>query len=94
MAKLTREEVLHIASLIKVKIDESEVEWYQDQLGKVIDYLEVFDDLDLSDVEPTLQVTGLKNVFRNDEVGESLPKEKVFLNRNDRDGYFEVEKVI
>lgn len=94
MAKLTEEEVRHIAGLIKVEIEESEIPWYQDQLGKVIDYLEVFDDLDLTDVKPTSQVTGLVNVFRNDEVGESLSKENVFLNRTDHDGYFEVEKVI
>jgi len=34
----------------------------------ILGYVEQLDELDTSDVTPAYQVTGLKNVFRNDEV--------------------------
>jgi len=72
MSNLSREEVRHIAKLARLKLTEEEVEKFQQQLSEVLDYIEVLNELETKDIEPTAQVTGLENVFREDEVTPSL----------------------
>jgi len=40
----------------------------QADLGNILGYVELLNNLDTSDVEPTYQVTGLQNVWREDKV--------------------------
>jgi len=65
---LTKEEVLHVAKLAKFDLSEAEVEKFRLQLSNVLDLFKKIDDVELKDIEETSQVTGLKNVLRNDEV--------------------------
>ncbi|MFH1767013.1 MAG: Asp-tRNA(Asn)/Glu-tRNA(Gln) amidotransferase subunit GatC [Patescibacteria group bacterium] len=69
--KLSKEEVLKIAKLAKLKLIDAEVIKYQEQLSDVLSYVQKLNELDTADVLPTLQVTGLKNVFRDDKVDKS-----------------------
>lgn len=92
---LSKEDVLKVADLIKIKIKSEEIEKYQSQLSTVLDYLEVFDELDTSKTKITSQVTGLTNVMRNDEVEESLSRELALKNaKTTKDGYFVVKRVV
>jgi len=72
ISNLTKEEVKHIANLAKLKLTDGEVEKFQQQLSEVLDYMEVLNEVDTKDIEPTAQVTGLENVFREDEAFPSL----------------------
>ncbi len=92
--KLEKEDIQKLANNIRLRIEEDDIEWYKGQLEKVLSYLEVFDEIDTETIEQTSQVTGLKNVFREDVVEPSFGYEQVFLNRKDHDGYFVVNKVI
>lgn len=93
--KLSREDVLHVARLIRIYISEKEIEKYQSQLNTVLDSLEVFREIDTDGVDITAQVTGLTNVFREDEIGQSLTQDEALQNRPDsNEGFFEVKKVI
>lgn len=93
--QLTKEEVLHVANLIKIRLKQEEVSRYQDQLTTVLDSLDVFNELDTKDVKITSQVTGLTNVFREDEPEESLSQDDALSNaKNKAGGYFVVKKVI
>lgn len=67
MAKLTRDDVLKLASLSKLKLSEEEIERFQTELSNILDYVEQLDKADVSGLEPTYQITGLKNVMREDE---------------------------
>lgn len=95
MTKLTPEDVAKIANLIRIKINDAEIESYRSQLETVLDYLEMFGELDTKDVEITSQVTGLKNVLQDDEPRESLPQSEALKNANkSENGYFVVSKVL
>lgn len=67
MAKLTRDAVLKLAQLSRLKLTDDEIERLRQELSSVLDYVEMLDKVDVGDLEPTYQVTGLKNVMREDE---------------------------
>lgn len=66
--KLTRDQVIHVAKLARLGLTEKEVEKFQKELSNILDYVEILSEVDTKGVEPTAQVTGLKNVTRKDEV--------------------------
>lgn len=68
MSKLTREEVLKLARLARLELSEEEVEKYSDELGTIMDYFKLLDEADITGLEPTSQVSGLVNQFREDDV--------------------------
>lgn len=68
MTKINREDVLHLAQLSSLKLDDSEIDNLQADIGNILNYVDKLDGLDTSGVEPTYQVTGLSNVWRDDEI--------------------------
>ena len=92
---ITREEVLHIAKLARLRLTDEEVELFQEQLGKILEYFRKLEELDTEDVEPLKHVVPAANVFRADTPGESLTPEEALRNApKRRDDYFEVPRVI
>jgi len=92
---ISREEVLHIAKLAKLKLSEEEVELFQEQLGKILEYFHRLEEVDTAGVEPLKHVVATQNIFREDEPQESVPPEEVLRNApKRRDDYFEVPQVI
>ncbi len=80
MAKLSKEEVKHVAHLARLAITEEEAEKFADQLGKITEFAEQLNELDTTNVEPTSHVLPLVNVLREDVAKEGLAREKVMLN--------------
>jgi aspartyl-tRNA(Asn)/glutamyl-tRNA(Gln) amidotransferase subunit C len=68
MTQISREDVLHLAQLSSLKLSDSEIDGLQSSIGDVIAYVEKLSKLDTTNVEPTYQVTGLQNVWRDDSV--------------------------
>lgn len=68
MAQLSDDEVRHIANLARLKLSDAEVKKFAKELTSILQYIEVLNELNTDDVEPTAQVTGLTNVFREDVV--------------------------
>jgi aspartyl-tRNA(Asn)/glutamyl-tRNA(Gln) amidotransferase subunit C len=68
MSNLTREDILKLARLARLDVTDAEVEEYSRELTEVLQYVEHLNDIDIDGLEPTLQVTGLTNVTREDEV--------------------------
>jgi aspartyl-tRNA(Asn)/glutamyl-tRNA(Gln) amidotransferase subunit C len=91
---ISREEVLHIAKLAKLKLTEEEIELFQEQLGQILSYFRKLQELDTSAVEPLKHVPTLGSAWREDEPRESLPPEEALKNAPKRRGdYFDVPKV-
>lgn len=57
-----------LATLANLKLTTDEAKKLQAQLTQILDYMKILEKVDTSKVEETSQVTGLENVFRNDEV--------------------------
>jgi len=94
---ITSETVSHIAKLANIPITEAE----KDELAKgFTTTMKVVDELfavDVANVEPTHQVTGLENVFREDEVNPTrmfTQKEALANGKRTHNGFFVVNQVI
>jgi aspartyl-tRNA(Asn)/glutamyl-tRNA(Gln) amidotransferase subunit C len=95
MMKISREEVLHIAALVRLGLDENEIDNFRNQLSDILDNFEILKQLDTSNLAPTAQSISISNVFRTDEAADSYPVNKILENAPDRDGdYFKVQSVL
>ena len=68
--QLSKEEIKYIANLARLELTEEELEKYGGQLSAVLDYIDQLKEVDTAGVEPTAQVTGMKNIFREDKAEE------------------------
>ncbi len=68
MTHLTKAEVEHIATLARLQLSPEETEKMTKDLGSILHYVDVLQEVNVDGVEPTAQVTGATNVFRADEV--------------------------
>lgn len=83
------------AYLAKLEFTDNEKKALQAQLNQIVTYVEKLNELDTDDVEPTLHVLDMKNVFREDVVKSSMSQEDVLKNApRQKHGYFSVPKVI
>lgn len=70
MTQISRDDVLKLASLSGLQLDEDEIDGLRADIANILAYVEQLDELDTSQVEPVYQVTGLENVYRNDTVDQ------------------------
>lgn len=68
MTQISRDDVLHLAQLSSLELNENEINGLQVDIGNILGYVEQLNKLDTSGVEPTYQVTELSNVWRDDKV--------------------------
>jgi aspartyl-tRNA(Asn)/glutamyl-tRNA(Gln) amidotransferase subunit C len=92
--RIEREQVEHVARLARLGITEAEVEIFSRQISAILEAMDVLNELNTEEVEPTAQVTGLENVMRDDVVRPSLPQAAVLANAPRAEaGYFRVQAV-
>ena len=77
MTTISTSDIQHLASLSSLALTDDEVDGLRQDLENIIGYIEQLGGLDTSGVEPTYQVTGLENVWREDEVQPGIPAEKL-----------------
>jgi len=93
--KITKEEVVHVASLARLNLDDEAIDLYTKQLGDILTYMDTLNRVDTRDVPPTSHAIFINNVFREDEVEPSVPEERALANAPEsEDGSFVVPKVI
>ena len=85
---LTRDNVLKVAELGRLNLSDAEVEQFTRQLGQMLDYVAVLDELDVSQVQPMAHVADVANVFRDDVAGTPLTREQALSNAPKTDGKF------
>ena len=83
--KLSREEVVHIAALARMGMNEADIEKAREQLSNILENFEVLKEVDTTDVSPTAQSISLQNVMRDDISAPSLPAEDIMANAPDRE---------
>jgi aspartyl-tRNA(Asn)/glutamyl-tRNA(Gln) amidotransferase subunit C len=96
MADLTREDVLKLARLARLELTEEEITAFQKELSEILEYVAQLESADVSGLQPTSQVTGLKNVMREDEVidyGVSA-QDLLALAPKKQDGHVKVKRMI
>jgi len=96
MSKLSRGDVLKLAALSRLKLTDEEIEKFRGELSEILGYVEVLDGVDTAGLEPTYQLTGLKNVSRKDETRDYGYKTAALLKNAPaiQDGQFKVGRVL
>ena len=75
--RLTRDEVAHLAHLSRLAVTDEELDLFAGQLGAVLDAVAQVGRADVADVAPTTHAVPMTNVFREDAVRPSLPRDAV-----------------
>jgi aspartyl-tRNA(Asn)/glutamyl-tRNA(Gln) amidotransferase subunit C len=92
---IEKKTVEYVAELSRIKLDEAQTELMQDELGKIIEYMEILKSVDTEGIEPLSHVFSMTNVLRADEVHEHFPRELLLENAPDRtEGAFVVPKAV
>lgn len=96
MAKLSREDVLKLARLARLKLSDEEIERFQNEISAVLGYVEQLHNAELVDIEPTYQVTGLKDITRPDVVKDYGTSPQVLLKNAPatENGYIKVKRML
>jgi aspartyl-tRNA(Asn)/glutamyl-tRNA(Gln) amidotransferase subunit C len=77
-----------------LRLSPAELEKMRDQLSNILDHFQMLQQIDVSTVPPTAQVTDLVNVLREDEIRPSLPREQALANAPEQqDGMFRVRAI-
>lgn len=93
--KLSREDVLHIATLCRLGVTEADVDKFREQLSNIMENFDALQKVDTTDVPPTAQSIPLQSVMRTDEIAPSLHQEDVLANAPRREGdFFRVKAVL
>ncbi|MGY0394218.1 Asp-tRNA(Asn)/Glu-tRNA(Gln) amidotransferase subunit GatC [Fusobacterium sp.] len=92
---LTREEVLNVAKLARLKFQPDEIEKFQIELNDILGYIDMLNEVETEEVTAMTQVNSQVNNLREDVVKESLTVEKALSNAPDSgDGAIIVPKVV
>ena len=70
MSTITTDDVRHLAQLSNLQLSDDEIISLQGDIANILNYIDQLGELDTSGVEPTYQVTGLENVWRDDTVDD------------------------
>jgi len=91
---MKKKTVKHVALLANLKLSEKEIKKFQQQLSEILDYVDQLNKLNTKGIEPTSQVTGLENVFREDEPRPSLSQEEVLSGTKSKEkGLFKIKAI-
>lgn len=92
---LTKEAVERVAHLSRLEFTEEELEKQFEQLGSIIEMMDSLSEIDTTEVTPLNHVMDIHNVFREDEVHESMGAEKVLANApEENENMFQVPKIV
>ena len=96
MSKLSREQILKLATLSRLRLTDDEIAKYKKDLSSILDYVERLEAADTKGLEPTYQVTGLLNRTREDVVvaQQATPDELLKRVPRTHDRYIKVGRMI
>lgn len=93
--KVSKEDLLHIAKLADLKIEENEVEEYLKNLRDILEFTNVINNVNTNNINETIGSTNNINIFRKDDIKEFEDKEALLQNAPEKeDNMFKIPKVI
>lgn len=93
--QVSKEELLHIADLASLKIEESEVENYLLNLQDILNFANIVNKADVDGLDVTIGSNEAHNVFRKDEVKVFKDTESLLQNAEEKEqNMFKIPKVI
>ena len=93
--KITKDEVIHVADLARLDLDEASIDTFARQIGIILEYVETLNQVDTEGVRPTSHAIFLTNAFRQDNEKGHLSMDTALSNAPEKEnGAFVVPKVI
>jgi aspartyl-tRNA(Asn)/glutamyl-tRNA(Gln) amidotransferase subunit C len=87
--------VKKIGRLARIRIEESEVGKYQDELNAILGFVEQLGEVDVSGVEPMTSVTPMTLRRRDDKITDGGYADRIVANAPlSEDNFFMVPKVV
>jgi aspartyl-tRNA(Asn)/glutamyl-tRNA(Gln) amidotransferase subunit C len=83
---LIADQVRKVAKLARLQLSEADVARFTQQLGQVLGYVEMLNELNTDGVEPLAHPLEIQNVLREDVPVPSLPREAALSNSPKSDG--------
>ncbi len=92
---INKDTIKYVAKLSRIELEESTLEDFTSQIGRILTYIEKLNQLDTENTVPTSHAVELKNVFRKDENTPSLENQAALSNAPEQEnGHFKVPKII
>ena len=92
---ITDKTVEEIAHLARLQFEGEEKEAIKKDLNRILDFMEVLNEVETSNVEPLIYMTDETNIMRKDEVKTTITQAQALKNAPDKDSdYFKVPKVL
>lgn len=92
---ITDDTINYVAALAKLDLSSEEKEKAKKDLGSIIEYMEVMNELNTDNIEPMTHVFPIRNVFREDKVTNEPNRDILLSNAPvSKDGCFKVPKTV
>lgn len=92
---VSKEELLHIANLANLTLEENETDKYLGNLQDILNFADVVNTAPVENLDITIGTNEAKNIFRKDEVKIFEDTESLLQNAPDKDqNMFKIPKVI
>jgi aspartyl-tRNA(Asn)/glutamyl-tRNA(Gln) amidotransferase subunit C len=92
---ISKQDVMYVANLARLTLDDASIDTFADQLGKILDYVDSLSQVDTTGVAPTNHAILLNNAFRDDEPKQQPGTDAALENAPDKEsGQFVVPKII
>ena len=93
--KISEDVIIHIAKLADLNLKPEEVSKYAGDLEEILNFAEIINNVDTSNIDETIMTNQNYNVFRKDEVVNFENREELLKNAPSKDeGMFQIPKVI
>ena len=95
MRRISDETMEYVGILAKLELSPVEREKAREDMEKMLDYIDMLQELDTEGVEPMVHIFPVQNVMREDEVTEGDQKEAMLGNAPQvKDGCYQVPKTV
>ena len=93
--KVSREEILHIANLADLELEENEIDTYLQNLQEILNFANVVNNAPTEGIDITVGANEAKNVFRKDEIKVFEDNQSLLQNAPEQEqNMFKIPKVI
>lgn len=93
--QVSKEEILHIANLAHLTLEENEVEKYMLNLQDILNFANIVNNAQVDGLDVTIGSNEAKNVFRKDEIKQFDNIEGLLQNAPEQDRHmFKIPKVL
>ncbi|HYW79114.1 MAG TPA: Asp-tRNA(Asn)/Glu-tRNA(Gln) amidotransferase subunit GatC [Thermoguttaceae bacterium] len=82
---ISREEVKKVSLLGRLLLSDDELDKMTTHMSGILDYMDLLSEVDTEQVEPMAHALDVSDVFRDDEVRPSLPRDEALANAPNRD---------